>query len=196
VLNGTAYVSPQLTARVKQAVDELDYTMNHLAHALQTKSTRTIGILMPGEVNPDPFFGEVVRGAEDVFRKKDYLLIVGHTYNQVAEQSRYLAAFRARLVDGVLLFQAPGRDPPRIVEAQPGGLNDRRSRDHSEGLQRARQNLPLPRLRSPPREREFADHPHCADRRAGVQLGTTSFGVTTAQQNQPRRLQAAIKIVF
>jgi len=120
VLNGTAYVSPPLTERVKQAVDELDYTMNHLAHALQTRSTRTIGILIPGEVNPDPFFGEVVRGAEDVFRKKGYLLIVGHTYNQVTEQSRYLAAFRARLVDGVLLFQAPGEDPElaRILEKQ------------------------------------------------------------------------------
>jgi LacI family transcriptional regulator len=111
VLNRTAYVSPELSKRVKAAVQELDYTINHLAHSLQTKSTRTIGILIPGESTPDPFFGEVVRGAEDVFRKKGYLLIVGHTYNQVEEQSRYLSAFRARLVDGVLLFQAPGEDP-------------------------------------------------------------------------------------
>jgi hypothetical protein len=30
----------------------------------------------------------------------------------------------------------------------------------------------------------------------GVQAGTTSFGVITAQQNQPRKLQAAVKIIF
>ena len=30
----------------------------------------------------------------------------------------------------------------------------------------------------------------------GTQLGTTSFGVITAQQNQPRKLQAAVKIIF
>jgi len=30
----------------------------------------------------------------------------------------------------------------------------------------------------------------------GTQLGTTSFGVITTQQNQPRKLQAAIKIIF
>ncbi len=110
VLNRTAYVSPELTKRVKQAVEELDYTINHLAHSLQTRSTHTIGILIPDAANPDPFFGQVVRGAEDVFRKKGYLLILGHTYNRVDEQSRYLGAFRSRFVDGVLLFQTPGED--------------------------------------------------------------------------------------
>lgn len=111
VLNRTAYVSPELTKRVKTAVQELDYTINHLAHSLQKKSTRTIGMLIPGERSPDSCFDEVVRGAEDVFRKKGYLLMLGHTYNKKEEQSRYLAAFRARMVDGVMLSQAPGEDP-------------------------------------------------------------------------------------
>jgi DNA-binding LacI/PurR family transcriptional regulator len=110
VLNRTAYVSPELTTRVKQAVQELDYTINHLAHSLQKRSTRSVGMLIPDVANPDPFFSQVVRGAEDALRKKGYVLILGHTYNQVREQSRYLAAFRSRLVDGVLLFQSPGED--------------------------------------------------------------------------------------
>lgn len=110
VLNKSSYVSPELTAKVRVAVDELDYTINHLAHALQTRSTRTIGMLIPDVASPDPFFGQVIRGAEDVLRKRGYLLMLGHTYNDVREQSRYLEAFRARLVDGVLLFQAPGED--------------------------------------------------------------------------------------
>jgi LacI family transcriptional regulator len=120
VLNRTAYVSPELTKRVKQAVDEMDYTINHLAHSLQTRTTRTIGMLIPDVANPDPFFGQVVRGAEDVFRKKGYLLILGHTYNRVEEQSRYLSAFRSRLVDGILLFQAPGEDSEldRVLKAK------------------------------------------------------------------------------
>jgi LacI family transcriptional regulator len=120
VLNKTAYVSPELTKRVRSAVEELDYTINHLAHALQTRSTRTVGMLIPDTGAPDPFYGQVVRGAEDVFRKKEYLLILGHTYNKVAEQSRYLTNFRSRLVDGVLLFQAPGDDPEldRLLETR------------------------------------------------------------------------------
>ena len=111
VLNRTSFVSPELTKRVKAAVEELDYTINHLAHSLQTRKTRTVGMLIPEVGNPDPFYGQVIRGAEDVLRKKGYLLILGHTYNKVEEQSRYLAEFRSRLVDGVLLFQAPGEDP-------------------------------------------------------------------------------------
>src|SRR5689334_19619194 len=110
VINRTSYVSPELTQRVKVAIKELDYTLNHLAHAMQTRTTRTIGMLIPDMGNPDPFYGEVVRGAEDVLRKKGYLLILGHTYNRVEEQSRYLSAFRSRLVDGVLLFQSAGSD--------------------------------------------------------------------------------------
>jgi DNA-binding LacI/PurR family transcriptional regulator len=44
--------------------------------------------------------------------------MLGHTYNHVEEQSRYLSAFRARMVDGVLIFQAPGDDPElqRIID--------------------------------------------------------------------------------
>ena len=120
VLNRTAFVSPELTKRVKQAVDEMDYTINHLAHSLQTRSTHSIGMLIPDVGNPDPFYGQVVRGAEDAFRKKGYQLILGHTYNQVQEQSRYLSAFRSRLVDGVLLFQAPGEDSEldRLLKAK------------------------------------------------------------------------------
>jgi DNA-binding LacI/PurR family transcriptional regulator len=120
VLNKSTYVSPELTKKVKVAVDELDYTINHLAHSLQTRSTRTIGMLIPDMGNPDPFYGQVVRGAEDVFRKKEYLLFLGHTYNKMEEQSRYLKAFRARLVDGILLFQAQGQDEEleRVVKTK------------------------------------------------------------------------------
>lgn len=120
VLNKSTYVSPELTKKVKVAVDELDYTINHLAHSLQTRSTRTIGMLIPDMGNPDPFYGQVVRGAEDIFRKKEYLLFLGHTYNKMEEQSRYLKAFRARLVDGILLFQAQGQDEEleRLVKAK------------------------------------------------------------------------------
>jgi LacI family transcriptional regulator len=99
-----------LTKRVLEVVKELDYTINHMARSLQTRSSHSIGMLIPGEGGPDPFFSEVVRGVEDVLRKKGYALILGHTYNRVEEQSRYLQAFRARLIDGYLLFQAPGVD--------------------------------------------------------------------------------------
>src|SRR5258706_2545086 len=78
VINSTAFVSPELTKRVNQAVRDLDYSINHVAHALQTRKTRTIGMLIPDAGAPDPFYGQVVRGDEDVLRNKCYLLFLGH----------------------------------------------------------------------------------------------------------------------
>jgi LacI family transcriptional regulator len=67
VLNRSAYVSPELTARVQKAVKELDYTINEVARSLQTRKSRTVGMLIPDISNP--FFSQVVRGAEQRLKK-------------------------------------------------------------------------------------------------------------------------------
>ena len=111
VLNQSSYVSPELTARVNQAAKLLDYRINALARSLKQGWTQTVGMLIPTFGAPDPFFGEVVQGVETTLRLRDYSLLLGQTHNQVAEQSRHIAAFRARLIDGLFLFQTPGDDP-------------------------------------------------------------------------------------
>lgn len=110
VLNRSCYVSPELTARVEKAANALDYRINTLARSLKQGSTRTIGMLIPSFGSPDPFFSDVVQGAEIGLRAAAYSLLLGQTHNKVSEQSEHIAAFRARLVDGLLLFQAPGED--------------------------------------------------------------------------------------
>ena len=47
VINKSAFVSPELTARVEKAVLDLDYTPNAVARSLQTRNTQTIGMLIP-----------------------------------------------------------------------------------------------------------------------------------------------------
>src|SRR5436190_13127206 len=80
VLNGTATVSPELTRRVQDAVRALDYTINELARSLQTRKTRTIGMVIPDIGSP--FYAKVARGAEDVLRERGYSLILGNTYDR------------------------------------------------------------------------------------------------------------------
>ena len=108
VLNRSASVSPELTKRVEEAVRELDYTINYLARGLHTRSTRTVGMLIPDIASP--FYAKVVRGVEDVLKESGYSLILGNTYNQREEQLRYLTVFRSKQVDGLLLFLSPGDD--------------------------------------------------------------------------------------
>ncbi|HUQ94365.1 MAG TPA: LacI family DNA-binding transcriptional regulator [Bryobacteraceae bacterium] len=111
VVNRSSYVSPVLTKRVKQAIVELDYSVNHIARSLQTRASHTIGMLIPSFASPDPFFGQVVEGAEAVLMRKGYCLIIGQTHNQASEQDRYLEVFRSRMVDGLLIFLSPGDVP-------------------------------------------------------------------------------------
>jgi LacI family transcriptional regulator len=106
VLNRSAFVSPELTERVLQAVEELDYTVNGLARGLLTGKTNTAGMFIPDLSNP--FYAKVVRGAEDVLREAGYSLLLGNTYDREEEQSRYLSVFRSKQVDGLLVFCAPG----------------------------------------------------------------------------------------
>src|SRR5690242_17768540 len=116
VLNRSAYVSPELTERVHKAARELDYTVNGLARSLQTRRTHTIGMLIPDIANP--FYAKVVRGVEDICKREGYSLVLGNTYNDPAEQSRYLATLRSNQVEGFLIFVAAGdeSDVAALVE--------------------------------------------------------------------------------
>ena len=111
VLNRSSYVSPELTKRVQRAAHDLDYRIKILARSLKQGSTHTVGMLIPGFATPDPFFVDVVHGAEVTLGAGKYSLLLGQTHNRVQEQSRHIAAFRARLIDGLLLFLAAGEDP-------------------------------------------------------------------------------------
>jgi LacI family transcriptional regulator len=118
VINRSAYVSPELTARVTAAVKELDYTPNALARGLQTRSTNTVAMLIPDIANP--FYARVVRGAQDALRQAGYSLMLGSTYNDLDEQNRYLSVFRSQQVDGYLMFIAAGdeTEPQRMLEGK------------------------------------------------------------------------------
>lgn len=151
VLNRSAYVSPKLTKRVEQAVQELDYTINELARGLQTRKTRTVGMLIPDIANS--FYARVVRGVEDVLKEAGYSLILGSTYNQREAESQYVTVFRAKQVDGFLLFISPGdegevqalvkaKKPIVFVGRKPlATVGDSVSADNTKGTRMAVQHL-------------------------------------------------------
>lgn len=118
VINESAYVSPELTKRVRKAVRDLDYTPNALARGLQTRKTRTVAMLIPDIGTP--FYGRVVQGVESRLHQADYSLMLGNTYNKPDEQARYLSVFRSQQVDGFLMFLAAGDEgePQRMVKAK------------------------------------------------------------------------------
>jgi DNA-binding LacI/PurR family transcriptional regulator len=151
VLNRSAKVSEELTKRVLEAANDLDYTINRIASSLQTRRTMTIGMLIPDIANP--WYGRLVRGVEDILNENKYSLFLGNTRDEAPVQSHYLDVFHSRQVDGVLLFLAPDseedlarrsrkRAPMIFVGRRPGNLEaDCVSADNSHGLRLATEHL-------------------------------------------------------
>jgi LacI family transcriptional regulator len=112
VLNETAFVSPGLKERVQSAVAALRYQPNLLARGLAKQRTQTMGMIVPDIANP--FFPEVVRGAEDVAHAAGYTLLICSSDNDLRKEEAYLRLFLAKRVDGIILTKAPGRLPPDV----------------------------------------------------------------------------------
>ncbi len=103
VVNNSAYVSPPLRQRVEIAVSELSYNPNLLARSLAQKKTLTLGIVIPDITNP--FYPDVVRGAEDKAKQEGYTILLGNSDNRRDKEEIYLSLFLSRRVDGILLFK-------------------------------------------------------------------------------------------
>ena len=110
VIRGTRRVSPMLRERVETAIRDLDYSPNEIARSLKVKQTRMLALVLPDITNP--FFPEIIRGAEDTAFERGYFLVTANTDEQIGRERRILSALRSYRVDGILLASAPGRLQP------------------------------------------------------------------------------------
>ncbi len=119
VINGTSYVSPKLEKRVRAAIRNLNYQPNLLARSLAKKQSHTLGMIVPDIANP--FFPDVIRGAEDKAQEFGYSLLVASSDNDPLKEQNYLSLFLAKRVDGIVLTKAPGKLPEEFSrpEAPP-----------------------------------------------------------------------------
>jgi LacI family transcriptional regulator, galactose operon repressor len=121
VINGTARVSGRVRERVLAAIKELEYQPNHIARSLKRKTTNMIGMIVSDITNP--FFSQVVRGAEDAALMRNYLLLTFNTDDHVEREKQVLSVLRSRRVDGVLLVVAPSSErPAHILDTINSGL--------------------------------------------------------------------------
>src|SRR5579872_242883 len=104
VLGGRVPVSSRLRERVLGVVRELDYHPNHVARSLKMRQTKMLGMVISDITNP--FFPQLVRGAEDAAWKHHYMLITFNSDDQLEREKLVLSALRGRRVDGILLVAA------------------------------------------------------------------------------------------
>lgn len=101
VLNKPDEVSTESIARVQKAIDELGYIRNDAARRLRAGVSSTVGFVVLNGQNP--FFNEVVRGAEDEGSKNGIAILLGNTDEDTSREGKYLDLFEEQRVRGVLI---------------------------------------------------------------------------------------------
>jgi LacI family transcriptional regulator len=101
---GPRSVSEDATARILDAVRELDYRPNRIARALRASRTQSIGMIMPDYTNPH--FAELAQAVEAEAHQNGYMLVIGTADNEPAREKELFRTLVERQMDGLLLISA------------------------------------------------------------------------------------------
>jgi len=110
VLNEQPGVSDPRRAHVRAAIHKLGYRRNSLARSLKASRSHTLGLVVPDITNP--YFPEIVRGAEDVALEAGYGVFLSNAVEDQQREATSLRLMDERRVDGVIVVS------PRLPERQ------------------------------------------------------------------------------
>ena len=106
VVNSSAVVSEATRQRVEDAIAKLGWVRNESARQLRAGRSRSIGMVVMEIANP--FFTDIVGGAEDYVHERGYTVQLGNSDQHVSRESAHLELFEEHRVRGVLV--APIRE--------------------------------------------------------------------------------------
>jgi LacI family transcriptional regulator len=92
VLNKNGYVHETTKKKVEEAITQLSYRPNEIAHTLYKKNSRLIGLIIPDITNP--FFTELARAVEDTAHLYGYTVVLCNTDEILAKEQHYSIAKR------------------------------------------------------------------------------------------------------
>lgn len=101
VVNQNYYVSPEIEAKVNEAIKRLNYYPNSIARSLKNESTLTIGLLVSDISNN--YFTTIAKAIEDVVSKENYNIIVCSTENSKEKELTYIKLLMSKKIDGLIV---------------------------------------------------------------------------------------------
>ena len=114
VLNGRGGAGEETRRRVLEAARALSYRPNAFAKSLKNDRSNTVGIVVPDIVNP--FFPEIIRGAELVARPAGYTLLSCNVVEDPEREEEVLGMLLDKRVDGLIICSAH-LDDERLLRA-------------------------------------------------------------------------------
>ncbi|MDR6093631.1 LacI family DNA-binding transcriptional regulator [Stenotrophomonas sp. SORGH_AS_0321] len=111
-------VLPATRSRIEQAAAALGYVPNTVARTLKTQRSGKILVTVPDIANP--FFAQILQGAEAAAQAVGYAVLLGDTQHQPEREERYAQMLRRNEADGLIVLGH--RLPPtaRAIVEQSG----------------------------------------------------------------------------
>ncbi|MGE8221574.1 LacI family DNA-binding transcriptional regulator [Stenotrophomonas geniculata] len=95
-------VLPATRTRIEQAAAALGYVPNTVARTLKTQRSGKILVTVPDIANP--FFAQILQGAEDAAQAVGYAVLLGDTQNLPEREERYAQMLRRNEADGLIVL--------------------------------------------------------------------------------------------
>jgi LacI family transcriptional regulator len=100
-LNGRGELSDRTRAAVLEAADVLHFEPSHLARSLRTRTTSTVGFVVPDVSSP--FYASALRGAQGALEQAGYRVLLMDSGQSADGELASLRTLVAHRVDGLLL---------------------------------------------------------------------------------------------
>jgi LacI family transcriptional regulator/LacI family repressor for deo operon, udp, cdd, tsx, nupC, and nupG len=100
-LRDSSLISVEMRERIQELAREMGYTPNAIAQSLLTRQTSTIGLVVTSI--SDPFWGDVMKGIEEVARAAGFSVFLSASHNDPDEEIAIIETFHRRRVDGILI---------------------------------------------------------------------------------------------
>lgn len=101
-------IPEQTRLLIREAAAALNYLPNQIAKSLVSRETRTIGLVLTDITNP--ILTRVAQSIELVLAERGYGTLFATSNNALADEIRAVDLFRARQVDGMLIYPTSHRD--------------------------------------------------------------------------------------
>jgi LacI family transcriptional regulator len=101
-LNNSGPVHTDTKEKILRIAIELGFRPNAVAKSMVTRSTGTLGLLIPDLRNP--YFPAVTRGVEDMAARHGFTVMLGNSDNDPTREWKFIRTLLDKQVDGIILI--------------------------------------------------------------------------------------------
>lgn len=111
-------ITEAVRSRIQIAVAEMNYRHNAAAVSLRTRTSKTIGIIVPDIANS--LFGPIIKGIDSISSAHGFVALIGDTDHRPEKERTLIEAFLSRSIEGLIVASAQREDEAIVKVSQDG----------------------------------------------------------------------------